>query len=192
MNLIFATSNKNKLKEVKKLLNEQINLKSLADLDFEGDISETEKTLEGNALLKARFVSENFQMACFADDTGLEVEALNGEPGVYSARYAGEEKASEANMEKVLKKLEGKNNRKAQFRTVVALIIDGKEHLFEGVVKGKITEKKTGQDGFGYDPIFMPEGYSKTFAEMTLEEKNLISHRAIAVKQLAAFLNSEI
>lgn len=189
MQLIFATTNKNKLKEVKKLLLKKINLQTLTDVNFSGDIPETENTLQGNALLKARFVTTNFNLDCFADDTGLEIEALNGEPGVYSARYAGEEKSSEKNLQKVLQKLKGIENRNAQFRTVIALIIDGVEYLFEGVVKGKITTEQKGNDGFGYDPIFVPEGFDKTFAEMTLQEKNEISHRAIAVRKLAEFLN---
>jgi XTP/dITP diphosphohydrolase len=191
MQLIFATNNANKLKEVNSLLSSSITLKSLTDLGFNEDIPETENTLEGNALLKAKFIAQKFNCNCFADDTGLEIVALNGEPGVYSARYAGEQKNSEDNMQKVLEKLEGKDNRQAQFRTVIALILDGKEHLFEGVVKGKITKEKRGAEGFGYDPIFIPEGYDKTFAEMTLEEKNKLSHRAIALNKMVDFLSKK-
>jgi XTP/dITP diphosphohydrolase len=189
MQLIFATNNANKLKEVNFLLSSSITLKSLADIAFNEDIPETENTLEGNALLKARHIAQKFNCNCFADDTGLEIVALNGEPGVYSARYAGEQKNSEDNMQKVLEKLESKANRQAQFRTVIALILDGKEHLFEGVVKGKITKEKRGADGFGYDPLFIPDGFDKTFAEMTLEEKNKLSHRAIALNKMAEFLS---
>ncbi len=187
--IFFATANKNKLKEAKALLKSDIIIKSLTDIGFNEDIPETEKTLEGNALLKARHIAQKFNCNCFADDTGLEIVSLNGEPGVYSARYAGEQKNSEDNMQKVLEKLEGKDNRQAQFRTVIALILDGKEHLFEGVVKGKITKEKRGADGFGYDPLFIPDGFDKTFAEMTLEEKNKLSHRAIALNKMAEFLS---
>lgn len=191
MQLIFATNNKNKLKEAKALLKSNIIIKSLTDLAFNEDIPETENTLEGNALLKAKFIAQKFNCNCFADDTGLEIVALGGEPGVYSARYAGEQKNSEDNMQKALQKLESETNRKAQFRTVIALIIDGKEHLFEGIVKGKITKEKRGADGFGYDPIFKPDGFNKTFAEMTLEEKNQLSHRAIALNKMADFLSEK-
>jgi XTP/dITP diphosphohydrolase len=189
MQLIFATNNSNKLKEVNSLLNSSFVLKSLTDIGFCEDIPETENTLEGNALLKARIIAEKYNCNCFADDTGLEIVALDGEPGVFSARYAGEEKNSEKNMQKVLEKLTNVSNRKAHFRTVIALIIEGKEYLFEGIVKGEITQKKRGVDGFGYDPIFMPDGYDKTFAEMTLQEKNQVSHRAIALKKMTEFLN---
>jgi XTP/dITP diphosphohydrolase len=187
--IIFATANKNKLKEAKALLKSDIIIKSLTDLGFNEDIPETENTLEGNALLKARHIAQKFSCNCFADDTGLEIVALGGEPGVYSARYAGEQKNAEDNMQKVLEKMNGKDNRQAQFRTVIALILDGKEYLFEGVVKGTITKDKKGIDGFGYDPIFIPDGYDKTFAEMTLEEKNKLSHRAIALNKMAEFLS---
>jgi XTP/dITP diphosphohydrolase len=189
MQLIFATNNANKLKEVNSLLSSSITLKSLTDIGFNEDIPETENTLEGNALLKARYIAQKFNCNCFADDTGLEIVALNGEPGVYSARYAGEHKNSEDNIQKVLEKLKGKDNRQAQFRTVIALILDDKEYLFEGIVKGKITEEKRGTDGFGYDPIFIPDGFDKTFAEMTLSEKNQVSHRAIALNKMAEFLS---
>ena len=144
--------------------------------------------MEGNASQKSKYVVDKFNVNCFADDTGLEIEALDGEPGIYSARYAGSERSAELNMNLVLEKLKGTENRKAQFRTVISLIIDGQEHLFEGIAKGEITESKSGKEGFGYDPIFKPLGFNKTFSEMTMEEKNEISHRAIAVKKLVSFL----
>lgn len=187
--LVFATNNAHKLQEVAAILGEQIELLSLNDIGCHADIPETADTLEGNALLKSSFISEHYGMDCFADDTGLEVEALNGAPGVYSARYAGGEgHDSEANMRKLLNDLQGKENRKAQFRTAISLILDGKEYLFEGVVKGEIIQEKRGDSGFGYDPIFQPEGYDKTFAELGNEIKNRISHRALAVQQLCEFL----
>ena len=187
---VFATNNAHKLEEVKALLGDKIELLSMKDIKCSADIPETETTLEGNALLKARYIYENYHTNCFADDTGLEVEALNGAPGVYSARYAGEEHNSEANMKKLLHELEGVENRKAQFRTIFALIIEGKEHLFEGIVKGEIIKQRKGNAGFGYDPIFVPEGYTQTFAEMGSEEKNKISHRAKAVGKLCKFLHT--
>lgn len=187
---VFATNNAHKLEEVKALLGDKIELLSMKDIKCSADIPETETTLEGNALLKARYIYENYHINCFADDTGLEVEALNGAPGVYSARYAGEEHNSEANMKKLLHELEGAENRKAQFRTIFALIIEGKEHLFEGIVKGEIIKQRKGNAGFGYDPIFVPEGYTQTFAEMGSEEKNKISHRAKAVGKLCKFLHT--
>ena len=153
------------------------------------DIPETADTLEGNALLKARYIFENYHLDCFADDTGLEVEALNGAPGVYSARYAGDAHNSEANMQKLLQDMEGMENRKARFRTVFALIVNGKEHLFEGIVKGEITKHRHGTSGFGYDPVFIPEGYTQTYAEMGSELKNKISHRAVATDKLCNFLS---
>lgn len=187
---VFATNNAHKLEEVTAILGKRIELLSLKDIDCYKDIPETADTLEGNALLKAQYVYEHYRMDCFADDTGLEVEALNGEPGVYSARYAGDGHNAEANMLKLLHNLQGVENRKAQFRTVFALIIDGKEHLFEGVVRGEIIATRRGKSGFGYDPIFVPEGYTQTFAEMGNELKNKISHRAIATNKLCKFLNS--
>lgn len=187
---VFATNNAHKLEEVKALLGDKIELLSMKDIKCSADIPETETTLEGNALLKARYIYENYHINCFADDTGLEVEALNGAPGVYSARYAGEEHNSEANMKKLLHELEGVENRKAQFRTIFALIIEGKEHLFEGIIKGEIIKQRKGNAGFGYDPIFVPEGYTQTFAEMGSEEKNKISHRAKAVGKLCKFLHT--
>lgn len=186
---VFATNNAHKLEEVTAILGNRVELLSLKDINCHTDIPETADTLEGNALLKAQFIQQNYQMDCFADDTGLEVEALNGEPGVYSARYAGDGHNAEANMLKLLHTMEGIENRKAQFRTVFSLIIDGKEHLFEGVIKGEIIKTRRGNSGFGYDPIFVPEGYSQTFAEMGNELKNKISHRAIATNKLCKFLN---
>ncbi len=187
--LVFATNNAHKLSEVSAILGDKIELLSLNDIDCQDDIPETADTLEGNALMKARYIYNKYQQNCFADDTGLEVEALNGAPGIYSARYAeGESHNSEANMKKLLANLEGETNRKAQFRTVVAVIIDGKEHLFEGVVKGNIIENKRGTTGFGYDPIFVPEEHNKTFAELGDEVKNRISHRSRAVEKLCKFL----
>ena len=188
MKLVFATNNKNKIKEIKNLVGNSIELLSLEDINCLEEIPETADTIAGNALQKAKHVFDNYGYNCFADDTGLEIDALNGEPGIYSARYAGEAKSAEANMEKVLTKLKGKSDRKAKFITVIALIIDGKETLFEGVAKGEMTASKSGFEGFGYDPIFKPEGHAITFSEMNLTEKNKISHRAIATKQLINFL----
>ncbi len=190
MTLIFATNNKLKLQEVQKLLPASINLVTLADAGINEDIPETADTLEGNASLKSRFVFELTDLNCFADDTGLEVEALNGAPGVYSARYAGEKCSFADNVNKLLHEMQDKDNRAAKFRTVISLILDEKEYFFEGVVDGEITRDVKGRDGFGYDPIFKPAGFDKTFAEMTLEAKNKISHRARAVEKLVAFLKS--
>ncbi len=189
--LVFATNNAHKLEEVSQILGDNIELLSLKNIDCNDDIPETADTLEGNALLKARYIYDKYNVNCFADDTGLEVEALNGAPGVYSARYAGGEgHDSEANMNKLLAELKGNVHRNAQFRTVIALIIDAKEYLFEGIVEGSIITDKKGTAGFGYDPIFIPEGYDKTFAELGNEVKNTISHRARAVHKLCKFLNS--
>lgn len=189
--LVFATNNAHKLEEVSAILENKIELLSLKDINCDVDIPETADTLEGNALLKAEYVHKNYNLDCFADDTGLEVEALNGEPGVYSARYAeGEGHNAEANMLKLLQNMEGIDNRKAQFRTVVSLILDEKEYYFEGVIKGEIIKEKHGTGGFGYDPLFMPDGYNKTFAELGNEIKNQISHRAIAVNKLCEFLKN--
>lgn len=185
---VFATNNAHKLEEVAAILNGKVELLSMKDIACTTDIPETADTLEGNALLKARYIFEHYHADCFADDTGLEVEALDGAPGVYSARYAGDGHDSEANMRKLLKDMEGIENRKAQFRTVFALIVDGKEHLFEGIVKGEIIKNRKGTSGFGYDPIFVPEGYTQTFAEMGNELKNQISHRAVATQKLCKFL----
>lgn len=188
--LVFATNNRHKLDEVQKIVGRSsFRIKSLSEIGCHEEIPETADTLEGNALLKARYVKEHYGYDCFADDTGLEVEALGNAPGVYSARYAGEEKSSEANIRKLVTALEGETNRKARFRTVIALILNGKEQLFEGIVQGKIIEEKKGVSGFGYDPVFVPEGYTQTFAEMGNETKNAISHRAEAVKKLEAYLS---
>ena len=188
MKLVFATNNKHKLQEVRDIVGDRVEVLSLNDIDCHDDIPETAETLQGNALIKARHIYEKYGLDCFADDTGLEVEALGGEPGVYSARYAGEECNSEANMLKLLQNLTGKNNRNAQFRTVIALIIDGEEKLFNGIVKGTISNEKKGDSGFGYDPIFIPEGYTESFAQMSGEMKNSISHRFRATKQLSDYL----
>ena len=188
MKLVFATNNKHKLEEVRAIVGDRVEILSLNDIDCYDDIPETADTLQGNALIKARYIHEKYNVDCFADDTGLEVEALNGEPGVYSARYAGEECDSQANMHKLLENLTGENNRKAQFRTVIALIIKGEEKLFNGIVKGKISREKMGNSGFGYDPIFIPEGFSQSFAQMSSEMKNSISHRYRATEQLSNYL----
>lgn len=188
--LVFATNNAHKLEEIRAILGDKVEVLSLKDIQCDVDIPETADTLEGNAVLKAEYIYRHYGLDCFADDTGLEVEVLNGAPGVYSARYAGGEgHDSEANMRKLLAEIEGKTNRKAQFRTAICLIEGGAEHLFEGMVKGEIIEEKRGASGFGYDPVFMPEGYIETFAEMGSEEKNRISHRARAVQALCAYLN---
>lgn len=186
--LVFATNNLHKLEEVSHILEGKIELLSLKDINCDTDIPETADTLEGNALLKAEYVNQHYGLNCFADDTGLEIEALNNEPGVYSARYAGTDKDSEANMMKVLNNLEGIENRKAQFRTAISLVIDNKSYLFEGIIKGEIIKEKKGSEGFGYDPIFVPEGYNETFAELGSDIKNNISHRALAVNKLCEFL----
>ena len=186
--MVVATNNAHKLKEIAAILGQEIELLSLKDIQCFADIPETADTLEGNARQKAMYIYENYGMDCFADDTGLEVEALGGAPGVFSARYAGDGHDSEANMQKLLKELAGKENRKAQFRTVICLIRNGKEHLFEGIVKGEIIQEKRGGAGFGYDPIFVPEGYDLTFAELGDDVKNTISHRARAVEKLCQFL----
>lgn len=188
--LVVATNNAHKLKEIADILDEKIELLSLKDINCHVDIPETADTLEGNARQKALYIYKNYGMDCFADDTGLEVEALNGAPGVFSARYAGEDHDSEANMQKLLRELKGKENRKAQFRTTICLIMNGKEYLFEGIVKGEIIEEKRGVTGFGYDPIFVPEGYDLTFAELGNDIKNTISHRARAIEKLCLFLNN--
>ena len=186
--LVVATNNAHKLEEIAAILGDEMELFSLKDINCHADIPETADTLEGNARQKAMYIYENYGMDCFADDTGLEVDALNGAPGVFSARYAGDGHDSEANMQKLLKELKGKENRKAQFRTAICLIMEGKEYLFEGIVKGHIIEEKRGGAGFGYDPIFVPEGYNQTFAELGNDVKNTISHRARAVEKLCTFL----
>ena len=186
--LVFATNNAHKLDEVRKITQGLVRIVSLNEIGCHDDIPETADTLEGNALLKARYVAQHYGCDCFADDTGLEVEALDNAPGVYSARYAGTGHDSEANMRKLLHEMEGKTNRKARFRTAIALIRKGHEQLFEGIVNGSITTEKRGDSGFGYDPIFQPEGFEGTFAQLGDDVKNAISHRALACHKLAAFL----
>ena len=189
MKIVFATNNQHKLSEIRSILGDTIEVLSLKDIGCDVDIPETGKTLEENALQKAQYIYDHYHMDWFADDTGLEVDALGGAPGVYSARYAGGEgHDSEANMAKLLHELGDNSNRKARFRTVIALIIDGKVNTFEGIVKGEIIRERRGGEGFGYDPIFQPEGYDKTFAELGMDIKNHISHRAKAVHKLAEFL----
>ncbi|TRX71220.1 non-canonical purine NTP diphosphatase [Carboxylicivirga sp. M1479] len=188
MELVFATNNPNKLEEIQALIGNQFKVLGLADIGFIEEIPETGDTLEENALQKSEYIFKKYKVNCFADDTGLEVDALNGEPGVYSARYAGEDKNADANMNMVLNKLGDSSNRKARFRTVISLIIKGKEFQFEGSVDGEILRVKTGGDGFGYDPIFKPTGFANSFAEMNLQEKNEISHRGRAMVKLIEFL----
>ena len=192
MKLLFASNNKNKILEIrKKITNKNITLLSLSDVNFYGDIPETSNTIKGNSLQKAKFINDKYKIDCFSDDTGLEVKSLNGNPGVFSARYAGENSSSNDNMEKLLLEMKGKENRIARFRTIITLILNNDTHIFEGVVEGKIATKKSGEKGFGYDPIFIPKGYNKTFAEIGIEEKNKISHRAIAINKLIIFLNNK-
>ena len=188
MKIVFATNNPNKIVEIKDLLPEEIQILSLKDINCNEQLPETQNTLEGNAKQKAEFVFTNYGYNCFADDTGLEIEALNNGPGVYSARYAGDDCSPNDNMQKVLQKLEGENNREAKFRTVIALIMNGKTLLFEGECKGEITKEKAGEKGFGYDPIFLAKGFDKTFAQMSKQEKGTISHRGIATRKLVEFL----
>lgn len=191
MQFVFASNNPNKIKEIQLLLPKEITILSLKDIDCLEEIPETAPTIEGNAILKANYVTKKYGYSCFADDTGLEVEALNGEPGVYSARYAGEQKNADANMNKLLTNLADKENRKAQFKTVICLNLNGNQHVFEGIIKGEIINEKRGSEGFGYDPIFIPNGYDKTFAEMPIAEKSKISHRGLAVEKLVAFLTKK-
>lgn len=191
MEIVFATHNRHKMFELAKLMPHNIQLLTLDDIGVHDEIPETGDTLNHNASLKSQFVSHEYGRDCFADDTGLEVEALNNEPGVYSARYAGPEKDAQENMAKLLKNLNGNGNRNARFRTVISLIVNGTEHHFEGCVTGKITEQPIGDHGFGYDPIFMPDGYDCTFAQLSVDEKNKISHRAKAVAKLVAFLTEQ-
>ena len=188
--IVFATNNEHKLREIRAILHGELEVLSLADIGCHTDIPETADTLEGNALIKARFVSDNYGYDCFADDTGLEVEALNGEPGVRTARYAGEDQDSQANMRKLLREMEGKTNRNARFRTAIALIQKGKEHLFSGEVRGIISTEPMGDKGLGYDPVFVPEDMGKTFAQMGEDAKNHISHRARAVAKLIEYLKN--
>lgn len=191
MKLVFASNNKNKIKEIQQLLPSTIEIVSLEDIGCHEEIPETADTIEGNAILKADYVTEKYGYDCFADDTGLEVEALNGAPGVYSARYAGEQRSSEDNMDKLLEVLSDKSNRNAQFKTVITLNIKGKQHLFTGIAQGQITLAKAGSEGFGYDPIFQPEGHEKTFAELSSAVKNQISHRGKATQLLIHFLKNK-
>ncbi len=190
MSLVFATHNRSKASEVEKLIQNKLDILTLEDLKISCPIPETSDTIKGNALEKARFVYEKYGYNCFADDTGLEVDALNGAPGVYSARYAGEQKNDNDNIEKLLEEMTNARVRNARFKTVIALIMNWKEYIFEGSVEGEIIYEKRGIRGFGYDPVFKPKGYTKTFAEMSIEEKNKISHRAIAINRLAEFLKN--
>lgn len=190
MKIVFASNNQNKVKEIQNQVPSFIEIVTLEDIGCTEDIEETGKTIEENAIIKANYVTTKYNLPCFADDTGLEIEVLNGEPGVYSARYAGENKNAEKNMQLVLEKMKSCENRAAQFKTVIALHINNEQHLFTGIVKGEIRKEKTGTNGFGYDPIFEPEQLGKTFAEMTMEEKNTMSHRGRAVAQLIDFLTN--
>jgi XTP/dITP diphosphohydrolase len=191
MQLVFASNNKNKIKEIQALVPDTIQIISLEAIGCTEDIPETADTIEGNAILKANYITSNYGYNCFADDTGLEVDALNGAPGVYSARYAGEQKDANDNMDKLLSELKDTINRNANFKTVICLNLNGTQQLFTGIIKGTIIDKKIGTNGFGYDPIFIAEGHQKTFAELSLEEKATISHRGIAVAQLIAFLSKQ-
>jgi len=191
MQLVFASNNRHKIKEIKSILGNSFTLVSLIDLNIREEIPEEEPLLEGNALAKARYVNNLTGMSVFADDTGLEIESLNGLPGVHSARFAGENKDSAANIEKALNLMGTTENRKARFRTVIALILNNKEYLFEGIVNGRIIDERRGKEGFGYDPVFIPDGKSQTFAEMDLDEKNTISHRARAFEKLREFLQQQ-
>lgn len=189
IDLIFATGNQNKLLEINKIIPNNVKIISLKDLKFSDDIPENENTIEGNAIYKAKYIYNKFNTNVFSDDTGLEVEALNGEPGVYSARYAGEACDSNNNINKLLKKLKKKKNRNARFKTIIALIIKNKIHTFEGIINGEILKNPIGENGFGYDSIFRPAGYSKSFAELSINEKNIISHRSLAIKKLINFIS---
>lgn len=190
MKIIFASNNKNKVEEIQNQVPSFIQIVTLKEIGCTEDIEETGTTIEENAIIKANYITQKYGLPCFADDTGLEIDALNGEPGVYSARYAGKDKDADKNMDLVLKKLQGITNRKAQFKTVIALNINNEQHLFTGIVEGEIRKEKTGTHGFGYDPVFEPEQSGKTFAEMTLDEKNTLSHRGRAVNQLVSFLKN--
>ena len=190
MKIVFATNNKNKIQEVQQLLPENIEIISLESIGCFEDIPETADTIEENAVMKANYVTQKYGYDCFADDTGLEVEALNGEPGVYSARYAGEQRDANDNMNKLLLNLKNTSNREAHFKTVIALNLNGKQHLFTGIAKGEITLEKAGNQGFGYDPIFRPEGFSDTFAQISMQEKGRISHRGKAIQLLIDFLKN--
>lgn len=191
MQLVFASNNKNKIQEIQALVPSDFHILSLDDIGCTEEIPETADTIEGNAILKANYITNNYGYPCFADDTGLEVEVLNGAPGVYSARYAGEQKSAEDNMNKLLHELHQVSNRKANFKTIICLNINGSQHLFTGIINGEITTEKTGTNGFGYDPIFIADGTNKTFAELSMQEKACISHRGIAVAQLLTFLSKK-
>jgi len=190
MKIVFATNNPNKLKEIQALMPDGINILSLKDVGCTEDIPETGDTLQANAFQKAHYLKKHYGYDCFADDTGLEVEALNGAPGVYSARYAGPQRSPDDNMSKILNELKGEKNRQAQFRTAIALTLYGEDHVFEGKVEGHISKTKQGKGGFGYDPIFIPENDKRSFAQMSMEEKGEISHRGRAVKKLVEYLNN--
>jgi len=190
MKLCFATNNNNKIKEVAQLLGSEFQLLGLKDIGCNEELREDQSTIEGNAQQKAAYVHEHYEINCFADDTGLEVEALNSEPGVFSARYAGPQRSDEDNMKLLLERLSSSPNRDARFRTVICAFINDQKYFFEGIVEGEIAENHNGDQGFGYDPVFIPKGYSRTFAQMSLEEKNKISHRSIAVKKLVEFLQT--
>ncbi|WP_348798568.1 non-canonical purine NTP diphosphatase [Flavobacterium adhaerens] len=190
MKIVFATNNNNKIKEIQSMLPASIEIVNLESINCFEDIPETADTIEGNAIMKANYVTQKYGYDCFADDTGLEVDALNGEPGVFSARYAGEQKLAEDNMDKLLQNLKEARNREAQFKTVIALNLNGEQYLFTGIARGEITLQKVGDKGFGYDPIFRPEGYTETFAQLSLETKNSISHRGKATQELIAFLGN--
>ena len=190
MELVFATNNAHKLEEVQQMVGDRFVLKSLADIGCDDDIPETGVTFQENAQQKTDYLFQKYQVNCFGDDSGLEIDALNGEPGVYSARYSGS-RDMEKNIDLVLEKLQDQENRRARFKTVISLFLNGEQHFFEGTVEGRIIASRTGTEGFGYDPIFIPEGYDQTFAEMSLEEKNKISHRSQAVAKLVGFLNSK-
>ncbi len=190
MELVFATNNKHKLEEIRALLEPRFQIRSLADLNFHEDIAETGTSLKENADIKSKTIWQKFRLSCFSDDTGLEIDALQGRPGVYSARYAGEHCSFEDNVNKVLNELHKVQDRKARFRTVISLVLDGEVHHFEGIVEGSISSNEQGTEGFGYDPIFLPDGYDQSFAEMPADEKNRISHRGRAVQKLVDFLRS--
>jgi XTP/dITP diphosphohydrolase len=190
MELVFATNNKHKLEEVRQIVGQKYELLSLLDIRCFEELPETQDTIEGNARQKAKYICDQYSVNCFADDTGLEIEALNGEPGVYSARYAGDECNFENNIDKVLQNLKGVFNRKALFKTVISLFLNGKVYSFTGIVHGTILQERRGTSGFGYDSVFLPDGYTKTYAEMSAEEKNRISHRGIATRGLCDFLNA--
>jgi XTP/dITP diphosphohydrolase len=190
MKLVFATNNLHKLREVREILGSNFEILSTEDINCREEIPETCPTIEGNASQKSHYLKNNYGYDCFADDTGLEIEALNGEPGVYSARYAGKNVSFEDNLLKVMSKMQGQTNRKARFKTVISLILNGKEYFFEGIVNGTIAENSNGQSGFGYDPVFIPEGYTVSYAQMSSELKNAISHRGIAVGKLVDFLKN--